>query len=51
MKSIFFWSEEHAREYRRSAAGERGVYMTLPQSIYVTRKTQSVLFGFELEEE
>jgi hypothetical protein len=27
--------------------GERGLYMTLPQSVYVTRITQSALFGFQ----
>ena len=46
MKSIFFWSEEHAKEHRRQVDGERGIYLTLAQSAYVTRIAQSSLFGF-----
>jgi hypothetical protein len=46
MKSIFFWSEEHAREFRRKNGGERGIYATLDQAIYITRIFQSALFGF-----
>jgi len=47
MKSIFFWSEEHAKEYRRQAGGERGIYANVKQSSYITRLVQSGLFGFE----
>ncbi len=43
---MFFWSEEHAREYRRQAGGVSGTYMTISQSAYVTRRMQSALFAF-----
>jgi hypothetical protein len=46
-ESVFFWSEEHAREYRRSTHRLRGIYMTVTQLCEVTRIMQSVLFGFE----
>jgi hypothetical protein len=46
LQSVFFWSEEHAREYRRTHNGVRGSYMTLAQSIYVTPRTQGALFDF-----
>ena len=49
MKSIFFWSEEHAKAYRRQVGGEWGIYLTLAQSAYVTRVAQSSLFGFPRE--
>ncbi len=46
MKSVFFWSEEHAKAYRQAHSGERGTYMTLAQAVYVTPRTQGALFGF-----
>ena len=45
-KSVFFWSEEHAREYRRETGGEKGLYMTLDQAVYITPIIQGALFGF-----
>jgi len=47
VKSIFFWSEEHAREYRRNKGGERGIYATIDQAIYINRLVQSAIFDFE----
>jgi hypothetical protein len=44
--SIFFWSEEHAREYRREHRNIRGSYMSLAQSVYLTPITQGAIFGF-----
>jgi hypothetical protein len=48
--STFFWSEEHAREYRRKHANLRGSYMTLAQSIYLTPRVQGAIFGFPRKE-
>jgi hypothetical protein len=50
-KSIFFWSEEHAKEYRRSHVNIRGSYMTLAQSVYLTPKVQGAIFGFPRREQ
>jgi len=44
MKSIFFWSEEHAKEFRQQTGGERGIYLTLAQAVYVTPILQGALF-------
>jgi hypothetical protein len=44
--SLFFWSEEHAREFRRSKRQVEGVYLTLEQSVYSTRIAQGALFAF-----
>jgi hypothetical protein len=49
--SIFFWSEEHAREYRHQHAHIRGSYMTLAQSIYLTPRVQGAIFGFPRREQ
>jgi hypothetical protein len=46
-ESVFFWSEEHAREHRRKVHRLRGVYMTAEQVRGGTKIIQSVLFGFE----
>jgi hypothetical protein len=43
---VFFWSEEHAREYRASAVLVDGVYLTLAQAAYAIPITQSALFAF-----
>ena len=43
---IFFWSEEHAKEYRHQKGGEHGAYLTLPQCAHFVRISQSALFGF-----
>jgi hypothetical protein len=45
--SIFFWSEEHAREYRASRKQVNGVYLTLEQCAYMTPITQGALFDFK----
>jgi hypothetical protein len=50
VKSIFFWSEEHAREYRREQGGERGIYATIDQALYINRLMQSAIFGFDSRE-
>jgi hypothetical protein len=44
--SIFFWSEEHARDFRRKNNLKRGIYMTLLQSMTLTRLAQSAIFSF-----
>ncbi len=49
MNSVFFWSEEHAREHRRRVGGMRGTYMTLDQAVYVTPILQGAIFGFPRE--
>jgi len=46
-KSVFFWSEEHAKEYRRQYQGVRGPYLTLPQAVYITPLEQGAIFAFE----
>jgi hypothetical protein len=47
MKSVFFWSEEHARAHRRTKGWVRGIYLTLEQMVLQTRLIQSAIFGFE----
>lgn len=44
---MFFWSEEHAREYRAETSHVNGVYLTLEQSAYSTPIVQGALFAFE----
>jgi hypothetical protein len=46
MNSVFFWSEEHAKEHRRVTGGMRGTYMTLSQALYVTPLVQGAIFAF-----
>jgi hypothetical protein len=46
-KSIFFWSEEHARAYRFQKGGGPGTYLNLSQCVYITPLTQGPLFGFK----
>jgi hypothetical protein len=43
---LFFWSEEHAREFRKDRDQVDGVYLTLEQSAYSTRIAQGALFAF-----
>jgi hypothetical protein len=45
-KSVFFWSEEHAREHRRNEGGPTGLYLTLEQSAYLTPIAQGAIFAF-----
>ena len=49
MNSVFFCSEEHAKEHRSLTSGMRGLYTTLDQAVYLTRITQSALFAFPRE--
>ena len=46
-KSIFFWSEEHAREHCKRTRQPLGLYVTLDQSMYITRAIQGAVFAFE----
>jgi hypothetical protein len=45
-ESVFFWSEDHAREHRRDRGGVTGLYLTLSQSAYLTKTVQSEIFAF-----
>ena len=45
---VFFWSEEHAREYRKKKHRVRGEYFTATQMVKLTKLIQSALFGFDL---
>jgi hypothetical protein len=45
-ESVFFWSEEHAREHRRQVGGVRGIYMTLERTAYVNSIMQDAIFTF-----
>jgi hypothetical protein len=46
MNSVFFWTEEHAREHRGRLGGMLGTYLTLSQAAYVTPILQGALFAF-----
>jgi hypothetical protein len=46
-ESVFFWSEEHAREDRKKGQRIRGAYFTATQMAKGTRIIQSAIFGFE----
>ena len=46
MNSLFFWSEEHAREFRAGVGHVDGAYLTMEQSTYSTPIGQSGLFAF-----
>jgi hypothetical protein len=46
MNSVFFWSEEHAKQHRGQVRGMRGSYMTLDQAVYITPLVQGALFAF-----
>jgi len=50
MECVFFWSEEHAREYRKLNHRTRGAYMTAGQMNEATRIIQSAIFGFNDED-
>jgi hypothetical protein len=49
MNSVFFWSEEHAKEYQKAHPHKSGTYMSFDQSVYITPKTQGALFAFPRE--
>ncbi len=44
--SLFYCSEEHARQYREHRDQIDGVYLTLDQSAFSTRIAQGALFAF-----
>ncbi len=46
MNSVFFWSEEHAHEFRAGVGHVDGAYLTMEQSAYSSRIAQSGLFAF-----
>jgi len=46
MNSRFFWSEEHAREFRAAHQSPDGRYVTLGQSAISGKIGQSALFDF-----
>jgi hypothetical protein len=46
MNSVFFWSEEHAREHRSRSGGMRVSYMSLDQAACITPIAQGGLFAF-----
>ncbi len=46
MKSIFFWSEEHARKHRKAQGGRNGLYLTLAQNAFLAPLAQEVPFEF-----
>ena len=47
MECVFFWSEEHARAYRKITHRIRGAYMKAEQMILATKIIQSAIFGFD----
>ena len=50
-ENVFFWSEEHARQYRKSTHRIRGVYSPLDKVAQANRIVQSAIFGFDLASE
>ena len=46
MKSVFFWSEEHARRYRTEQKQVNGTYLTLEQMTFLTPISQGGLFDW-----
>jgi hypothetical protein len=46
MKSVFFWSEEHARNHRKKNYGKKGLYLTLAQNAFLAPLAQEVSFEF-----
>jgi hypothetical protein len=46
-KSVFFWSEEHAREFRAETNQIEGAYYSLEQGMHFTKIVQSGIFGFK----
>jgi len=47
MECVFFWSEEHAKEDRKTTHRLRGAYIKAEQMIMVTRIIQGAIFGFD----
>lgn len=48
-QSVFFWSEEHARDYRHNHQQPDGTYLTLAQAAFAERYAQSGLFAATLD--
>jgi len=46
MKSVFFWSEEHARNHHKRLGGRSGLYLTLEQNAFLAPLAQEVPFEF-----
>ena len=46
MKSVFFWSEDEARQHRAETPEPRGLYLNIRQGAVINKPIQSVLFGF-----
>ena len=44
---MFLWSEDHAREYRKTRHRTRGVYSPLDRVADANRIVQSAIFGFD----
>jgi hypothetical protein len=45
MQTVFFWSEEHARDFRRQNPQPDGAYLTMEQAAVSERIAQSGLFA------
>jgi hypothetical protein len=48
-QTVFFWSEEHARDYRRNHEQPDGAYLTLARAAFAERYAQSGLFATTLD--
>jgi alkylmercury lyase-like protein len=48
--SLFFWSEEHARQFQAEADRIDGLYLTMEQMAYSTKIAQGALFAFWISE-
>ena len=46
---MFLWSEDHAREYRKSRHRTRGVYSPLDRVVDANRIVQSAIFGIDTD--
>ena len=49
MRTVFFWSEEHARHFRANHWQPEGLYLTMDQAAFSERIAQSGLFAFGKE--
>jgi hypothetical protein len=47
VKSVFFWSEEHAREHLSRSEQVKGLYLTMDQAVYSIPISQGALFAFK----
>ena len=45
MQTVFFWSEEHARQFRTKHRQQDGLYLTMEQAALSGRMAQSGLFA------